>query len=226
MGIKSALFWFGFVLILALIWKWLDLPPEEELIDLVSGWIDTYGLQLVFLGSFLEALLLVGLYFPGSLVIFLGVGLASSSTEAFVSVLAVSAGMFGGYLLNYMLGRYGWYRVLLRLGLRPGIERAQHKMQQSDVRYIFYTFWNPGLAAFTTTAAGILQQPPKRFFYLCVAAIVVWNTFWGVLVYSLGRDALRLLDFTVVLLIIGVWIVFEIGLVVWKKFFIKKSIRH
>ncbi len=153
-------------------------------------WIDTYGLQLVFLGSFLEALLLVGLYFPGSLVIFLGVGLASSGTEAFVSVLAVSAGMFGGYLLNYMLGRYGWYRVLLRLGLRPGIERAQHKMQQSDVRYIFYTFWNPGLAAFTTTAAGILQQPPKRFFYLCVAAIVVWNTFWGVLVYSLGRDAL------------------------------------
>ncbi len=218
MGIKSALFWFGLVLVLALLWKLFDLPPETEMIGVVSGWIGTYGLWVLLIGSFLESLLFVGLYFPGSLIIFLGVGLAPDSVAALWSVCAVSVGMLGGYSINYLLGRYGWYRLLLRFGLQGGITRAQTKLEQHDTRYIFYTFWNPGLAAFSATAAGIVQMSALRFFIRAVLAVVVWNTFWGVLVYSLGQDALQLLDVRLILFIIGMWILFECGLLLRRRY--------
>lgn len=218
MGIKPALFWFSVVGTLALLWKVLDLPAETEMVAIVSSWLSSYGLYLVLVGSFVEALLFIGIYFPGSIVIFLSVALAPDSTSAIVTVLCVSLGMFFGYLTNYLVGKHGWYQLFLKLGMKNGINRAQMKMQTNDIRYVFYTYWNPGLASFTSTAAGILKVSYKRFGLLSIAAILFWNTFWGVLVYSLGESALVLLDFTVVLKIAAVWIVFELVMLLWRKY--------
>lgn len=165
MGLKNALTWFGLVLLLGVTWWALDLPPEAELIRTISNWLATYGLVVIFLGSILEAILFVGFYFPGSLIIFLGVGLAPNPLQALYAVIAVSLGMLCGYHINYIVGRYGWYRIFLKLGMKKGLENAQAKMQNNDIRYIFYTFWNPGLASFTSTAAGILHLPYVRFYY-------------------------------------------------------------
>lgn len=221
MGLKPALFWFSLIAVLAIIWKLLDLPSEDETIQIVSDWLAEYGLLIVFIGSLLETLLFIGFYFPGSVIIFLGVALSPDPVRAFLAVLAVSAGMLAGYSLNYLLGKYGWYKIFLKLGMKRGVENAQTKMQKNDIRYIFYTYWNPGLASFTSTAAGILQLHYKRFLVLMLLAIAVWNTFWGILVYSLGESALVLLNFTLVLKIIAIWVLFEIGLLIWKKFFRK-----
>lgn len=174
---------------------------------------------IIFIGALLEALLFVGFYFPGSLIIVLGVAVAPDPFHAFLAVLAVSAGVLVGYSLNYFLGRYGWYKIFLKLGMRSAIENSKAKMEKNDMRYIFYTFWNPALAAFTSTAAGILQLGYKRFLLLAFMAIAAWNTFWGVLVYSLGESALMLLSFSLVLKVIAVWVLFEFGLLVWKRFF-------
>lgn len=217
MGLKPALFWFSIIAVLAIVWKILDLPSEEETIEIVTTWLQTYGLWIVLIGSMLESLLFIGLYFPGSVIIFLSVALSPDPLHAVKAVVAVSIGMLIGYTLNYTFGKYGWYKVFLKLGMRDSIENARAKMERNDIRYIFYTYWNPGLGSFTATAAGILRTNFKRFLLLMVLAIVVWNTFWGVLVYSLGESALALLDFTLVLKIIVVWIIFEIGLLAWKK---------
>jgi membrane protein DedA with SNARE-associated domain len=217
MGLKPALFWFSLIAVLAVVWKLLDLPADTEMAQIVSGWIAHYGLLIVFMGSLLETILFVGFYFPGSVIIFLGVALAPDPLSAFLAVLTVSAGMLSGYTINYLLGKYGWYKVFLKLGMQRGIENARVKMQRNEARYIFYTYWNPGLASFTSTAAGILQLRYQRFLVLMLLAIAVWNTFWGVLVYSLGKSALMLLSFKLVLKVIAVWILFEIGLLVWRK---------
>jgi membrane protein DedA with SNARE-associated domain len=219
MGLKPALFWFAIIAVLAIVWKLLDLPSDAELVSIVREWLEKYGLLIIFFGSFIEAILFVGFYFPGSVIIFLGVGLAPDPLSALLAVLAVSAGMLCGYTINYILGKYGWYRIFLKLGMKSGIENARMKMQKNEVRYIFYTYWNPGLAAFTSTAAGILRLPFKRFLVLMILAILLWNVFWGVVVYSLGESALALLDFKLVLKVIAVWILFEIGLLIWKKYF-------
>jgi membrane protein DedA with SNARE-associated domain len=219
MGLKPALFWFAIIAVLAIVWKLLDLPSDAELVSIVREWLEKYGLLIILFGSLIETILFVGFYFPGSVIIFLGVGLAPDPLSALLAVLAVSAGMLCGYTVNYILGKYGWYKIFLKLGMKNGIENARMKMQKNEIRYIFYTYWNPGLAAFTSTAAGILRLPFKRFLVLMVLAILLWNTFWGVIVYSLGESALALLDFKLVLKVIAVWILFEIGLLIWKKYF-------
>jgi len=225
MGIKSALFWFVLISFLAITWKILDFPPEDEMKLIVSGWIATYGLLIVLIGSFLEALLFVGFYFPGSLVIFLSVALSPNPKVAFITVLFVSIGMFFGYSSNYIMGKYGWHRLFLKLGMKNGIENAKIKMQKSDVRYVMYTFWNPGLAAFTSTAAGILHIGYYRFAGLAVLAIAIWNTFWGILVYSLGESALSLIGFTLVLKVIAFWLIVEVGIFFWKKYTKQQSLK-
>ena len=48
---------------LFILWDIIDLPSNEELIQLVQNAFDKYGLPAVLLGSFLEGILLVGNYF-------------------------------------------------------------------------------------------------------------------------------------------------------------------
>ncbi len=209
MVLKGALFWlvvFGFVFVT---WKLLGLPEGAEIEGLVAGWLATYGLGLVFVGSIIETLLFLGLYFPGSILIFLAVGLSPTPLYAIKALGVVVAGMLIGYTANYWLGKYGWYRLFLKLGMREGLETAQTKLQKNDVRYVAYTFWNPGLASFTATAAGILQMPFRRFLLLCIPATIFWNSLWGLLVYQLGSNALKMIDYRIVLLVLFVWLTFE-----------------
>ena len=186
------------------------------MIVITKGWLASYGLLILFVGAFLESVLLLGFYFPGSVLIFLGVGLAPSALDAVIAVLVVDIAMLTGQSFNYFLGRYGWYKLLVKFGMAGGIENAKLKMEHNDVRYIAYTFWNAGLASFTSTAAGILQIGYKRFITLAIIAIAFWNTLWGILVYSLGEKALTLVEFRTVLFFIFLWVLFESMLFLYK----------
>lgn len=55
---------------LILIWKILKLPPDDVLIQMVTGYFMKYGLVTVLLASIIEGMLLVGVYIPGGMVIF------------------------------------------------------------------------------------------------------------------------------------------------------------
>lgn len=218
MGLRTALFWLGLLLAIGATWLLLDLPSDAELKVIVTTWITTYGLPLVFIGALLEAILFVGLYWPGSLVIFLGVALAPNPKHAVAAVLCVSVGMLIGYSINYALGKYGWYRLFVKLGMQQMLSNAEQKMQENDVRYVLYTFWNPGLAAFTATAAGTLQIGYRHFMLLAIGAVALWNTFWGVVVYSLGETAVNALDFRVIIGVISLWVLFEVVMTIRKKY--------
>jgi membrane protein DedA with SNARE-associated domain len=110
---------------LSLIWVILDLPSRDVLEGWARGWIATYGYPIVLIGSFFEALLLIGWYFPGSVIIFLSVILAPTPQSAVVSVILVTCGLYAGYTFNFFLGTYGWYRLFLLWGIRAQLEDAQ-----------------------------------------------------------------------------------------------------
>ena len=205
------LIFLGAAVSLFFVWKIFDLPPQERLIEIARSYFDAYGLITIFISSILEGVLLVGWYYPGSLVIFLGVIFAGHNIVRVVEVISfVTAGFFVAYALNFALGKYGWYRVLLVLGLREPLERAKHRLANYGLRAIFLTYWHPNLAGLTSTAAGILHIPFKKFFfYSCISAIL-WNIFWGSLVYFLGEQALTLIGFRFVLIILGIWILVRI----------------
>jgi membrane protein DedA with SNARE-associated domain len=183
------------------------LPADAVLIPLLKGYIKHYGYPLVLVGSFLEALLLIGWYFPGSLIIFLSVILAPSPQAAVVSVCIVTVGLYSGYVVNFFLGTYGWYRLFNILGMQKPLQEAKIKLQKHGSKAIFMTYWNPGLASFISTAAGVLHYDKKQFLVYSFVAVCVWDVFWGVVVYSLGERSLEaFFNWPFILFITLVWI--------------------
>ncbi len=178
-------------------WRVLNLPSESELIEIAKRYFDLYGYVIVFVSAIIEGMLLAGLYYPGSLVIFLGVIFAGKNIP---EVLWVA------YLFNYALGKYGWYKLLLRFGLRGPIEKAGAHLTKYGLSAIFFSYWQPNLAALTSTVAGILQFPLRKFILYSTIAAALWDTFWGALVYVLGETALSAIGIRFVLVIVFVWI--------------------
>jgi len=69
--------------------------------------------------------------------------------------------------------------------LAHSIEKSKAKLVQQGMNAIFFSYWEPNLASFTATAAGVLKVPFKIFSLYSAMGIVLWNIFWGTLVYSL-----------------------------------------
>jgi undecaprenyl-diphosphatase len=196
-----------FILIIYYVWGLLDLPPREALIDVVRGLIERYGYIIVFLGAFVESLLLIGWYFPGSLIIFISVIFAPTPTAAVISVAIVTLALWCGYTFNFFLGRHGWYRVLVAFGIKQYLDEAKDKLTKYGIFAVFTSYWSPGLASFVSTAAGVLHYPAYKFLSYSLIAVVIWNIFWGTLIYTLGERALTLvLSWPFMVFVIVLWI--------------------
>ena len=197
----------GVFALLYLIWVALDLPPEETIVEIARGYLDRYGIVIVLLAAYLEGLLLIGWYFPGTLVIIFALVLAGPDPARVAQVAALAAtGLFCAYVTNFFAGKYGWYRLLLAFGLREPLDNAQTRLTKYGLSAIFTTYWQANLASCISTAAGILQFPVSRFIVYSFAAEALWATFWGTLIYFLGRAALSLAGFRMILLMIAIWI--------------------
>ena len=194
-------------LVLYAVWIALDLPPEETVIDIARGYLDRYGVVIVLVCAYLEGLLLIGWYFPGTLVIIFALIVAGPdvSRVALVAVLAGS-GLFAAYVTNFLIGKHGWYRLLLTFGLREPLESAQRRLTRYGLSAIFTSYWQANLASVISTAAGILQFSLARFLAYSLAAEAFWITFWATLIFFLGRSALSLAGFRMILLMILIWI--------------------
>ncbi len=200
---RQLLFWFIFVCAFVSVWHLLSLPDEATIKLWLQSWLHSYGLWFVFFGALLEALLLVGFYFPGSLLIFISVASASGFSEAMLMVLVVSLGVYLGYLTDYLLGKYGWYHLLLKMGMSKQLETAKQKVIKNDFKYAVSTYWNPAFASITATACGVVKIPFARFTLVSIPTVLLWNLFWGVLVYTLGDSALSIISTKTVLICLG-----------------------
>ena len=182
----------------------------ETLLALIQDLYGTYGYYLVFLGAFLEATFLISLYLPGATVVLLGAALSRTGVIEFPIALSLTIlGFITGYTINYILGKYGWYRVLARLGLKKGIEIAKARLENSQSKTILLGYFHPSSASFIATAAGVLRVPFKKFFLLSLLSQLFWSLLWGSLAYVFGITLVELFlkyfGFVVVGLV-GIWL--------------------
>jgi len=175
---------------LFIIWKVFELPPAEVIIKQINVLFDSYGLIIFFISAFIEGILFVGGYFPGVFIIFVSVISASSFPEALLRISISTIGLTFAHMTNYALGKYGWYRLLLKFGLKGPIEDAKIKILKRGSIAIFASYWLPSVATLTDTAAGILHMPFKKFIYSSVAASIFWNLLVGLIVYFVGEKIL------------------------------------
>lgn len=193
------------------IWYFFNLPSPELLTQIVKKWFDLYGLPILFLSSILEGMLLIGGYFPGVFVIFLAIILSDSGPEAVVAVAVASLGLILAHIGNYLLGKYGWYRLLTKLGLKSAHERAKERLEKRGPIAIFLSYWLPSIGALTDTAAGIIQMRFKTFIFYSLISTIFWNSIVGVTVYLTGQKAITVAvggtSSIIVYSIVTIWII-------------------
>lgn len=197
-------------LVLYAAWTVFDLPSRPEIVEAARGYYEIHGYWVVFVGALIEGALLVNWYFPGSVIILLGVILAVESKELNVTAVVglATAGFFIAGIANYALGRFGWYRLLLRFGLHTPMENAKQKLERHGLPIIFTTYIHPNLGALTATSAGVLGIPFRRFLVYSAGALVIWNSFWGLIAFLFGPTALEILNSGPLILgVLLVWIV-------------------
>jgi len=189
------------------IWQLLNLPTDDQMVAITKSAFEKYGLWVVFISALIEGFLLLGQYFPGGIIIFLGVISAGKDVPRAVEVVSVVCAAFIiAYTLNYLVGKYGWYKLLVKFGLGKSLNDAKQKLSTQGLNAIIFSYWEPNLASITATAAGILQIPMKDFQIYSVPGVIVWNIFWGTLVFSLGTTALQIVGLKYVLIIFAVWV--------------------
>ncbi len=211
--------WLVTIISLFVVWNIFDLPRAEVLIRYIGVWFNTYGLVVLLAGAFIEGILLLGSYFPGVFVIFAGVVSAHSLSEAMLRIGIGTIGLILAHSTNYTLGKYGWYKLLTKFGLRSSIEEAQGKLLKHGPLAIFTSYWLPSMSALTDTAAGILHMPFKKFISYSVSAVIFWDLLVGLIVYFLGEKALvavtsggtteLLIQFAVVAIWIFILLIFD-----------------
>lgn len=192
---KKALFYFLLLVAVILgLGQLIPLPYKtfEEFVALLRELYARWGYWVVFLGSIIEGLLVIGWYFPGSAMVLLAAIFSREGVLSFpiVAILAISA-FFISYNINYFLGKYGWYRLLKKLGAEIGIREAKERIEKYRGRAIFAGFVTPGLAVVFSTAAGILQFPYPHFLFWSFASVTFWVLLWGTLAYFLGLPLLH-----------------------------------
>ncbi len=219
--------------IIIFIWKLIGLPEGDNLVKIITDFFNTYGLLLVFIGSLIEGFFLLGQYFPGGLIIFLGVISAGDNGWRATQVVSlVMIAFFVAYTLNYLLGYYGWYKLFVKFGLKKPLDNAQEKLKTNELRAILLSYWEPNLSSIMATAAGTLKMNIKKFLLYSAIGILIWETFWGLLVFFLGTRALALMGIKYVVVIFLIWVILIILSQViknrskkWNKTKIKKVVK-
>jgi membrane-associated protein len=195
------------------------LPSGDNFIGIVKSAFEKYGLWIVFLSALVEGFLLLGQYFPGGTIIFLGVISAGKNVSRAVEVVSVASLAFIiAYSLNYLVGKYGWYKLLVKFGLGKSLEESKQKLEKQGLNAVIFSYWEPNLASLTATAAGILDLPMRKFQVYSALGVVLWNIFWGVLVFTLGNSALEIIGLKYVLIVFVVWVGIILAKSYWRNF--------
>jgi len=195
-----------FTLLISL-WRLLNLPSNDELFKVMQSYFGEYGYFIILVSAIIEGFIFAGIYYPGSLVIFLGVILAENIFQFGIMVIVVAVGLLISYTINFMLGKYGWHKLLIAFGFKKSIKNAQKRLTKHSILGIFLSYWMPNIASLTATAAGIMHYPFKKFLLYSTIAVLFWNLFWGFIVYTFGEAALNVVGIYFVIAIVVGWIV-------------------
>ncbi len=189
----------GVYLGIIFLYRILGLPSDKEIIAFTGSYYERYGYWVVFIGALVEGALLINWYLPGSIVVAMGVIFAKQADLSVPLMLdLIILGFYSTALLNYALGRFGWYHVLLKLGLDAPLNKMKSKIEKRGLSLIFTSYIHPNIGALAATASGILHLSFKRFSLYSLISIIAWNTLWTVVFYFFGLVLLNHIKYLVV----------------------------
>jgi len=190
----SALIFYIFLFVL---WTINIIPEPKGILIFLEGLYNSYGFIGLFIASFLEGVVYLGLYFPGSFIIALSVFLSDGKFISLLAItLVVSASLTLTSAINYFLGRVFY-------------KEFNHKVEHKKVasKGIFFAILHPNLLAFYYFNSGIEKQSPLRI-ALVPLLMIPYGLLFAYLLYLLKGAFKKAIEIPYVMLaLILIWIV-------------------
>jgi membrane protein DedA with SNARE-associated domain len=177
------------------LWGLSDLPGPTDLIEISKVYFEQYGLVIFFFTALFESLLVIGNYFPGTLILLFGLStLLDSPDKVISSYVYISLGMMLGYTINYFLGKYGWHKVIEKMGYKDELLKIENKLNTTGLFSVFFLYLLPGFGSLLSTSFGILRFNFAKFFAFTIAMVLFWNAVWALAVYLFGQSVLDMFN--------------------------------
>lgn len=171
------------------------IPTSDELITTFAKLYADYGYQIIFLAALLESLVLVNLFVPGQLGMALGAVFArSGQTELGLVILFASLGAISGYLIDFILGYFGFSDVIKKMGYGGILAQAQKQLKKFGKRGLIFGFLHSNVGAFLSVIAGATNVSWKLFIPISTISTFFWLSLWGILIYLVGDIILLLIS--------------------------------
>ena len=193
------------------------IPSVHELSDMLGRFFEKGGLPVIGMASFAENTIGLNVYFPGAIVILVAMALtAGDLPRALMTFLVILIPSMLAHLMNYGLGRWLGGRVNVE-GHTSGGDPSRFAKGRMWGLFLA-SYWHPHLAAVTSYAAGTEGVGVGAFLRVFVVASLLWNSFWGIVMYNFGevagatRNLIPLFYVYVVgWLLLGIWRFFKQG---------------
>ncbi len=184
---------FVFIYFVVIIFLQSKIPDVSKLIGMAEQIYGKYGYLLIFLAALVEGTFIIGLYLPGSFIVFLGVSLARMGITSFPLVIFFGTlGFCFGYSINYFLGRFGWYRIIEGIGFEKKIAETKDNLEHHYNKALFWGYIMPSTGSMLSTGSGILKVSFKEFVFKTLAIQFFWSLCLGGLAYIFGMTFIRM----------------------------------
>ena len=162
------------------------IPESSRVTDLLRQALDhPYGLAIIGAISFIENIVAVNVYFPGSITL-IAAGAATAgdpyrAVQVFICIVVSAAVM---HQINFAIGR-----LLSGQPVKAGHSGLRDiRDDRPVVGWLLFlaTFWHPHLTAVTCVRAGQIGMPYRCFGGMFLAVFLPWELFWGIMIYQVG----------------------------------------
>lgn len=171
---------------------------------------ERYGYEIIFMGAFLESLVVINFFVPGATIVVLGAVFASSGyVDLTYAVISAATGSILGFTIDYLLGYFGFSGIINRFGYGATLKKAKKQLDDSSVRTFALGFIHPNIGSFISAAAGTIGMKFVNFFILALFSTLTWSSIWGLVIFAFGDIFLKILTrYTplLVILILSIWV--------------------
>lgn len=182
------------------LWSFNIIPPPTEIVLFLENLYKSYGLVGLFIASFLEGIVYLGLYFPGSFIVALAVLLSDGTFKSLISIsIVVATALTLTSLINYVLGRH-------IVSKRAKQEELLRKSKVASKGF-FLSMLHPNSLAFYFFNLGLEKQTSWKILFVPII-MIPYGFLFGYILYSFKAILKKALESPKVMIVaISLWLV-------------------
>ena len=205
----------------------------ETILALNISFIQSFGYWIIFLATFLESFPVLGLFVPGSLVIFIGGFLAKFQVintpvlGLWDVVLIAIVGAILGDLAAYIFGRYAGKEFMHKYGRyflikREYIEKTGEIICNHTGKSLILGRFNPITRSAAPFIVGANKIRFSKFMFFNILGGLLWGLLFVALGYTLGHSYTFTQKFEKVFIIASITVIVALYAFYFSKLFVDK----